>query len=244
MPRSVTANQDSTAYRKFAAIYDAAYHFVDYPTAAAQVRTTIQDRHPTARSLLEVACGTGRYLELLARDFAVEGLDLCPEMLAKARARVPDVPLHQGDMTSFDLGRRYDVVCCLFRSIAYTATPDRFDAAVAAMARHVAPKGVLLVEPFFTPEAYRVDRVTLNEYKRDNFALAWMYVSEKTASGARLRINCLVGTPSGVEHFVEVHELGLFTPDDFARAFAAAGLRMEYQPDAPGGTGMYIGRLD
>ena len=164
----MTANQDSTAYSEFAEIYDAAYHFVDYPTAAAHVRTTIQDTHPTAGSLLEVACGTGRYLELLARDFAVEGLDLCPEMLAKARGRVPDVPLHQGDMTSFDLGRRYDVVCCLFRSIGYTATPDRFDAAVAAMARHLAPEGVLLVEPFFTPEAYRVDRVTLNEYKRDN----------------------------------------------------------------------------
>ena len=238
------ATLGSPMYGKFAEIYDAAYHFVDFAAAAAYVRATIRAKHPTAGSLLEVACGTGRYLELFVRDFAVEGLDLSPEMLTKARERVPDVPLHHGDMASFSLGRRYDVVCCLFRSIGYAGTPDRLDAAIAAMARHVAPQGILLVEPFFTPDSYFVDRITLNEYKRDNLALAWMYVSEKTESGARLSIHCLVGTLAGVEHFVEVHELGLFTTDDFARAFAAAGLRMEYQPAAPGGTGMYIGRLD
>jgi ubiquinone/menaquinone biosynthesis C-methylase UbiE len=229
-------------YTRFANIYDDAYHFIDYGKSAWWVRDVIRARHPDARSLLEVACGTGRYLELLSAEFAVEGLDLSPEMLAKARIRVPDVTLHQGDMTEFRLDRRYDVVCCLFRSIGYVGTTQRLERAVTAMAGHVAENGLVLIEPFFTPDTYWVNRVTLNDYKRDDLALAWMYVSEREAALARLRINCLVGTPAGVEHFVEVHEFGLVTRDDFERVFAAAGLQLEYIPDAPGGTGLYIGR--
>jgi dTDP-3-amino-3,4,6-trideoxy-alpha-D-glucopyranose N,N-dimethyltransferase len=232
----------SPKYTRFANVYDDAYHFIDYGRSAGWMRDLIHARHPDAQTLLELACGTGRYLELLAGDFVVEGLDLSPEMLAKARTRVPSVPLHEGDMTEFRLDRRYDVVCCLFRSIGYVGTTQKLERAVAAMARHVAENGIVLIEPFFTPDAYWVNRVTLNDYKRDDLALAWMYVSEREASLARLRINCLVGTPAGVEHFVEVHELGLFTRDDFEKAFATAGLQLEYESDAPGGTGLYIGR--
>jgi SAM-dependent methyltransferase len=232
----------SPTYGRFADVYDVAYHFVDYAGTAASVIDLIRARHPRAKSLLEVACGTGRYLELFTAHFEVEGLDLSPEMLARAKARLPTTPLHHRDMAEFSLGRHYDVVCCLFRSIAYVRTRERLESAIAAMALHLAPDGILLVEPFFTPETYCANRLTLNEYKREDLAVAWMYVSERTESGARFRINSLVGTPAGVDHFVEVHELGLFARDDFAAAFDAAGLRLEYDPIGPGGVGLYIGR--
>jgi SAM-dependent methyltransferase len=231
------------AYERFAEIYDTAYHFIDYEQSAARLFALVRARHPEARTLLDVACGTGRHLELFARDFAVEGLDLSPAMIARATARVPAVRVHQADMADFDLSRRYDVICCLFRSIGYVGTTARLDSAVAAMARHLAPHGLLLIEPFFTPDTYRVDLVTLNEYRSDTLSLAWMYVSERIGATARLRIHCLVGRPSGVEHFVEMHEFGLFTRADFTRSFAGAGLELEYDADWPGGTGLYIGRL-
>jgi SAM-dependent methyltransferase len=230
------------AYERFAEIYDTAYHFIDYGQSAARVVNLIRARNLQARTLLDVACGTGRHLELFARDFNVEGLDLSPSMVARSTARLPGVRVHQADMADFDLSRRYDVVCCLFRSIGYLGTAARLERAIAAMAKHLAPDGLLLIEPFFTPETYYVDLVTLNEYRSDALSLAWMYVSERIDAIARLRIHCLVGRSSGVEHFVEMHEFGLFARDDFARAFAEAGLSLEYDPDWPGGTGLYIGR--
>src|SRR3712207_7289123 len=39
--------------------------------------------------------------------------------------RYPDVRFHQGDMTDFDLGRRFDVVVCLFSAIGYVLTEER-----------------------------------------------------------------------------------------------------------------------
>ena len=75
-----------------------------------------------ARALLDVACGTGKHLERLAQDHSVEGMDLDAALLELALRRLPGVPLHQADMTSFELGRRFDAVVCLFSSIGYVKT--------------------------------------------------------------------------------------------------------------------------
>ena len=224
-------------------VYDLAYDFKDYAAAANYLMSAIRRRHPSARSLLETAAGTGRFLEQLRPQFAdVEGLDLSAAMLARAAVRVPGIRLHEADMTAFDLARTFDVVCCLFRSIAYCGTVARLHAAVQAMARHVAPGGLLVLEPFFSPATYRVGRVTLNTAERGDLKLAWMYVSERDDALARLRIHYMAGTPAGVEHFEEVHDLGLFDRSDFEAAFAAAGVQLEFDPDGPTATGLYIGR--
>jgi len=228
-------------YEKLADIYDAMYHFKDYRKESPKVVQSIRGIKPDARTLLEVACGTGLYLEQLQQEFHVEGLDLSPQMLDRARTRLPDVALHQGDMANFDLGRQFDVVCILFRSIAFAGTKERFCAAIASMARHVEPGGVLMVEPYFTPQSYWVDRVTLNEYKSDDLKIAWMYVSEKVGLIGRQDVHCLVGTPKGVNHFTELHELGLFDRDDYEQAFASAGLQLHYEVEGPSGTGLYMG---
>ena len=223
-------------------VYELAYDFKDYKGDSDCIMATIRRCHPQARTLLEVAAGTGRFLELLRPNFEeVEGLDLSEAMLERAAERLPGVRLHKADMTCFDLSRTFEIVCCLFRSIAYCRTVERLRASVQAMARHLAPGGRLLIEPFFSPDSYWVDQVTLNHAVRDDLKLAWMYVSEREGTLARLRIHYLAGRSAGVEHFEEVHELGLFSRADFESAFAAAGLQLEFDPTGPAATGLYIG---
>lgn len=55
----------------------------------------------------------------------------------------------------------------------------------------------------------------------------------------------LVGTPDGIEHRVETHELALFTREEMLASFAAADFD-EVTHDAEGmiGRGMYIARVD
>jgi SAM-dependent methyltransferase len=139
-------------FRKSQRFYDAVYAWKDYSSEVDRLDRIIRERHSSARTLLDVACGTGKHLELLRHRYRVEGLDLDPEMLAIAGRRLgPDVPLHAGDLAGFDLGRQFDVVTCLFSSIAYARMADRLGAAIGSMARHVAPDGLLIVEPFFSP---------------------------------------------------------------------------------------------
>jgi ubiquinone/menaquinone biosynthesis C-methylase UbiE len=227
---------------KLAEIYDAIYEFKDYPKAADYLLTQISKHHPSARTLLEVACGTGKYLEILRRHYDVQGLDASAEMLEKAASRLEGVSLHHADMVDFSLPDRFDVVCCLFRSIGYVRTNDRFDSAINAMARHVNPGGILVVEPFFTPKTFWADTVTLNEYKSPQLQIAWMYTSKRVDSCAQLDIHYLVGTPAGIDHFTEVHHLGLFDAEDYQRAFRAARLQLTYDEQGPTGVGLYVGR--
>ncbi|MDD4914443.1 MAG: class I SAM-dependent methyltransferase [Methylococcales bacterium] len=229
-------------YLLMADVYDVMYHFKDYVGETPYLVNKIRAYKPEARNLLEVACGTGRFLEILQQDFKVEGLDLSQPMLDKARIRVGDAPLHLGDMADFDLDRQFDVVCCLFRSIAHCKTAERLQQAIAAMARHVSPGGLLLIEPFFTPETFWDNHVVLNEYKDDDMKLAWMYVGKREGSYVSQNNYFLVGTAEGVSHFTELVELGLYSPGQYAESFAAAGLDMVYDPVGPTGIGFYIGR--
>src|SRR5688572_6828476 len=100
-------------FRRSQRFYDAIYAWKDYRTEVARLLSIIRDRVPEARTLLDVACGTGKHLELLRDHYRVEGVDLDPEMIALAGERLgPDVPLHVADMTDLELGRRFDVVTC------------------------------------------------------------------------------------------------------------------------------------
>jgi hypothetical protein len=121
-------------------------------------------------------------------------------------------------------------------------TPDRLFAAVACMARHLLPGGVLVVEPWIepekfiggTPHALFVDQPDL-KLARVNVS----YVIDGTISV--LDFHYLVATPAGVEYFTERHELGLFPPRLYAEAFAAAGLQTTHDPVGLDGRGLYIG---
>lgn len=232
-------------FEKSAHLYDLFYDWKDYPAEAGRVREIVAERHAGARTLLDVACGTGRHLELLAPSFAVEGLDLDAGLLDVARERLADVPLHLADMRDFDLGRTFDVVTCLFSSIGYVQSVEHLGQAVAAMARHLAPFGVLIIEPWLTPERFdphHMGRVVMAERPE---------VQAVRMNGARiddrlsvLDFHYLVARPGTVEHLTETHTLGHFTDDEHAAALQDAGLSVEHEDDGLMGRGLWIGQRD
>jgi SAM-dependent methyltransferase len=191
-----------------------------------------------------VACGTGGHIPHLSGAFRVEGLDLDPEMVAIARAKHPGVPIHLGDMVDFDLGQRFDAVVSLFSSIGYARTPERLALAVRNMARHVVrPGGVLVVEPYFTPQAWkpRTRAPGANVVDDPGTTIVRMVDSVREADVVRSTFHYLVGTAGGVEHFTEVHEMGLFSEDQHRAAFAAAGMAVALDEEGPMGRGLYVG---
>ena len=231
----------SPIYDRFAPFYDDMFAYKDYAGETDYLVEVIRRHAPTARSLLDVACGTGRHLEYLRREFEVEGLDVNPRFLDIARHRLPGVTLHEGDMTEFDLCRTFDVVTVLFSSIAFVRTVAAMERSIEALARHVAPGGLLLVEPLWEPDAHREGELKLNVVDRPDLKIAWMYTNERVGDLARWENHFLVGTPDGVDTFVEVHEAGLFTDAQYRHAFASAGLAMiEWDPEGPWGRGLYV----
>ena len=144
-------------------------------------------------------------------------------MLALAQKRFPDLTFHQGDMLDFDLGRQFDVVTCLFSSIAYVKTQQRLEQATATMARHVRPGGMLVIEPFVGPQDWQEGRPTATFVDRDDLKIARMSVGAREGDVAILDFEYLIATSAGIERYSERHELGLFTDAQYQRAYRAAG---------------------
>jgi SAM-dependent methyltransferase len=228
-------------FRQSAQYYDAVYSWKDYAGEAERIHELVQARKPGAATLLDVACGTGAHLAELRHRYRCEGLDLDPDLLAVARERLPDLPLHQGDMRDFDLGRRFDAVTCLFSSIGYLMTVEALEAAVGAMARHLEPGGVLLVEPWLSPESVTGPHVSAVFVDEPELKIARVNTIEVDGRTSSFDFHFLVGTPEHVEHFVEHHELALFTHEEHLAAFRAAGLEVEHDEEGLMGRGLYIG---
>ena len=223
-------------------MYDVLTQHKDYAGACTRLAERVQHYLPDARTLLDVACGTGMHLSHLRHQFDVEGLDASAEMLAVARTRCPGVPLHQSSFSEFDLGKRFDVVTCLFGSIAYAGDAATLRRSVACLARHLRSDGMLVLEPYVAPDRFITGVLVFDRADGGDLKVARMYVTERRGDVAILDSTYLVGEPTGITCFQEKQELGLFTADDYRGAFHDAGLALLDATGTLFGYGLYMCR--
>jgi hypothetical protein len=146
-------------------------------------------------------------------------------------------------MRDFHLGERFDVVTCLFSSIGYVRSAGELAQAVATMGRHLEPGGLLVVEPWFTPEQWRPGSARGSMMVDDeDLKIARFVVSRTEGRFAVAPMHHLVAEATGVTHFVETHELLLATEHEYESAFRAAGLgEIRFDPDVVP-RGAWVGR--
>jgi ubiquinone/menaquinone biosynthesis C-methylase UbiE len=231
-------------FSKSAKYYNAIYASMgkDHAAEARKVHLLVQEhKRSSDNTLLEVACGTGLHASILQKDYQVEGLDLDAGLLEVASQNYPDIPFHQADMTKFDLGKQFDAVTCLFSSIGYVKTKERLARAVQNMARHLLPGGVLIVEPWFTPEQWKPGKVHALFVDQPNLKISRMNISEVEGNISFFIFHYTIGTAQGIEYFTERHELGLFTHEEYLEAFQKIGLEVIHESEGLDGRGLYIG---
>jgi SAM-dependent methyltransferase len=235
-------------FSKTARFYDAVYAAIgkDYASEARELTALIERIMPSARTLLDVGCGTGGHLPFFSERFETHGIDVDSEMVAMARERNPALDVQHGDMLTFSHDRNYDAITCLFGAIAYTRTVGCLNAAIANIARHLAPGGILIVEPFVEPRFFHPGCFPAVFINLRNIKIARMSVAKRVNEAAILNFQYLVMTTAGIEHHTEQHELGLFTSEAYRDAFVSAGLHFRAIPNkTPTPTfdrGLYIGR--
>lgn len=129
-----------TGYRRWAATYDEPRNSlfdIDEP-----VMHGILDELPPGDAL-DAACGTGRYAEYLAaRAHRVVGVDSSPDMLARARARVPSGGFLLGDLNHLPLPD--DRVDLVVSALALSHLPA-LEPVMAEFARVLRPGGDLVI---------------------------------------------------------------------------------------------------
>ncbi|MDR7486899.1 MAG: hypothetical protein QN187_16420 [Armatimonadota bacterium] len=129
----------------------------------------------------------------------------------------------------------------LFSALGYPMTVPRLRQALEAMSRHLQRGGVVIVEPWITPQAWREGLMHAVFVDQPALKLARMNIGRRNGTMSVLEFHDLVATPGGVESFVERHAVGLFSDEDYLDAFRAAGLDVTYDPEGPSGRGLFIG---
>jgi ubiquinone/menaquinone biosynthesis C-methylase UbiE len=229
------------SYKKTARFYDLIYSAKPYARESEKVDLLIQTSKQTpGNSLLDVACGTGAHLVYLQENYAATGVDLSAEMLAIARQRCPELPFMQGDMRTFDLGRQFDAVTCLFSAIAYMPIKADLNRAIANMARHLKPGGVMLIEPFLTPDVAVDGHRSADFLESATLSICRMTISKVNGNEIHFPMYHMVQDADQVVTFVEDHRLYLYTVEEMCGAFESAELSVQHDFDGLMGRGLYI----
>lgn len=227
--------------------YELLYSGKDYAAEAKAIEEIAFDarRH----TLLDVGCAVGLHVgELGKLGFEATGMDVDPALIARARTRLPTSTFVVGDVAAFDLGRTFDVITCLYGSIAYVRTKERLLSSFECLVRHLSPGGVLIVEPWFSPSTYRAGEVTARAVQSAQVAIARCQarlidsVDERIAIQDIRYLIGISGNQDGLSIVSERHEIGLFDEKDYRDCFRALGLTAE-TPPWRGAHGIYVIRL-
>lgn len=141
-------------FTKAAEVYDSGHAGIyemckdDYPPILVEL-----EKGPF-EDLLDVGCGTGPMIELLAAKYPEKryvGLDLTPKMIEVARAkRLPNATFVVGDSEALPFeANSFDAVICA-NSFHHYPNPDRFFAGAARVLR---PGGRLVLRDYTAPGA-------------------------------------------------------------------------------------------
>jgi ubiquinone/menaquinone biosynthesis C-methylase UbiE len=214
----------------------------DYHAEADIVHKFVQQyKKSQGNILLDVGCGTGVHANLLSKHYHVEGLDIDKGMLAVARRNFPGIRFQQGDMADFKLNRKFDAIVCLFSAVGYVKTKPRLQKAIKTMGQHLLPGGVLLVEPWFTPDEWHPGRVYVTQVDKGDSKIVRMSHSSQRGKVSIIEFQYLFGTSKGIKRDTEILELGLFTKQEYLDAFRSAGLNVIHDLKGLDGRGLYIG---
>ncbi|QPK63425.1 class I SAM-dependent methyltransferase [Methylomonas sp. LL1] len=150
----------SEVFDHYALYYDLLYRDKDYAAEAAYVASHIREFNPSAKTILELGCGTGGHAEFFARmGFTVVGIDMSVTMLNQAEMRKAKLPTEiaerltfiQGDVRSIRTGEQYDAVISLFHVMSYQTSNADLENSFATAAVHLKPSGVFLFDFWYGP---------------------------------------------------------------------------------------------
>jgi ubiquinone/menaquinone biosynthesis C-methylase UbiE len=239
----------SDPYTLSARVYDVIYGGMkDYVAEAERALALIEEYsyclNPT---VLSAACGTGLHDVHFWKRFKVEGMDLSPHMLTIAGERLPYQTFYRADMTTFELGKRYRAVTCMFSAIGHVLGYHNLCKAMERMAAHLECGGVLLVEPWLHPDMYVAGKLHVTQVETPELTVVRVARSFCEGNVLRLVMDHFLSRDGRYEEpFTEEILAEMYTVEQYLAAMRAAGLEAWHIPgDDPRATwtrGTFVGR--
>lgn len=137
------------SYQYLSAIYDKFMEDYNYEAVLDRLEPFLKEAK--AASLLDLACGTGTgSIALYGRGYKVVGIDLSEEMLIRAHEKSlqahAKIRYLQEDLRTFEIRERFDAAISLTDGFNYLLTEEDFRRALANIALHLKPGGLLIFD--------------------------------------------------------------------------------------------------
>jgi len=222
---------------KNAELYDIAFDFRDVPKECDFLTESCErfsGRKPA--SFLELAAGPAWH----TREFARRGLDACaldlsPDMVAygldKARQDGVKIRYECGDMVSFEIDMKFDLVAILMDSTSYLLDNESVLKHFSSVADCLNPGGVYVLEMGHPRDAFNIGKSTTGtdwEMSRDGKTVHMVWGEkddpfDPITQQSQTTVTIEVTTDEGTETIKEIATQRCFTATEFAALVQASG---------------------
>lgn len=212
-------------YTKVALIYDRFLDHIDYPMWADYIRDITQRHHLSFSSILDLACGTGSFLnEFKNVTLRKTGLELSEEMLQEAKKKYPDSDCDyiHADMLNFRSEQKFDLISCLFDSMNYLDSLEKISTCINSAYENLTDSGLFIFDA--------VSQKSCKEYFYD-------YTEKDEIDGIYYERHCRYILESNIqeshfifeiegEQFEELHRQHIFTFDEIKAAIEKSKMQL------------------
>lgn len=217
------------AYAALAPYYDEFTRHHPHDVWLERLEALARTHGLSGRRVLDVGCGTGKsLLPLVRRGYDGAGCDLSADMLARARAALPETPLHRADMRALprSIGT-FDWITCIDDALNYLLGDDDLDHALAAMG-HLLRAGGLLTFDLNSLSAHREGFAATWVVEETGLFLCWQGRGCRPGPGepGSADISIFERADGAWLRHASRHEQRWWGADDVGRACAAAGLTL------------------
>ncbi len=146
-------------FDKYAEYYDIIYNDKDYASEAGFIDTIIKKNHPSAKTILDLGCGTGNHdFRLAQKGYNITGIDCSEYNIRKVHAKLTDtgesqrhLEFHKGDVRTYRTNKTYDVVISLFHVISYQVTNNDLLKFFETAKAHLKKDGLFIFDCWYGP---------------------------------------------------------------------------------------------
>ncbi len=231
-------------YKDLARYYDLIYSWKDYKRESKKIGDLVKIyKKSKGKDMLEIACGTGKHISYLKKDFRIIGTDINNQMLTIARRQNKGAIFRKADMVNFNLRKQFDVILCLFSSIGYVKSYSDLGKTLANLSKHLKQGGVVLIEPWLTKSVYKAGLPGMTTYDGKEIKIARLNASKILGDTSVMDMHYLIAEKGKeVRYFTDRHELGMFEVSKFLKLMRGANLDAKFLKNGlMKNRGLYIG---
>lgn len=146
-------------FDKYSEYYNILYNDKDYASEASFIDSIIKKYLPSAKSVLNLGCGTGNHDFFLAqKGYEITGIDCSESNIKKANLKLVNIDefkncldFRKGDVRTYRANKTYDVVISLFHVISYQTTNDDLSKTFETARAHLGKDGLFIFDCWYGP---------------------------------------------------------------------------------------------